>query len=127
MAVAPNPRWLTLALAFLDAYDDALVTAALKKTLAMPRGMAWIWWGVRTSFANPAKVKRRLHKLRDLAAHLEHYRAFAAKRARQTRWASISCHATKPGIPRINSRTRAIKESAKAASPGMPRRLPTST
>ena len=33
---APNPRWLTLALAFLNAYDDAPVIAALKKTLAMP-------------------------------------------------------------------------------------------
>ena len=39
MAVAPNPRWLTLALAFLNPYDDAPVTAALKKTLAMPTGM----------------------------------------------------------------------------------------
>jgi hypothetical protein len=41
MAVAPNPRWLTLALAFLNPYDDAPVIAALKKTLAMPTGMAW--------------------------------------------------------------------------------------
>jgi hypothetical protein len=42
MAVAPNPRWLTLALAFLNAYDDASVIAALK-TLATPTGTAWIW------------------------------------------------------------------------------------
>src|SRR5215831_665771 len=127
LALAPNRQWLTLVFAFLNAYDNAAVIAQLKNQLAVPTGMAWIWWGVRTSFANPAKVKRRLHKLRDLAAHLEHYRAFAAKRARHTRRASITCHAIKPGIPRINSRTRAIKESAKAASPGMPRRLPTST
>src|ERR1043166_5712884 len=127
MALAPNPQWLVLALAFLNAYDYASVIAKLKQQLAVPTGMAWIWWGVRTSFANPTKVKRRLHKLRDLAAHLEHYRPFAAKRARHMRRASITCHAIKPGIPRINSRTRAINESAKAASPGMPRRLPTST
>jgi hypothetical protein len=127
VALAPNRRWLTLVLAFLNAYDNAAVIAHLKNQLAVPTGMAWIWWGVRTSFANPAKVKRRLHKLRDLAADLEHYRAFAAKRARHTRRASIACHTIKPGIPRINSRTRAIRESAKAASPGMPRRLPTST
>jgi hypothetical protein len=63
MVVTPNPRWLTLALAFLNAYDHAPVIAALKKTLAMPTGTAWIWWGVRTSFANPAKVKRRLQKI----------------------------------------------------------------
>jgi hypothetical protein len=57
MAVAPNPRWLTLALAFLNTYDDASVIAALKKTLAMPTGMAWIWWGVRTSFAKSRERK----------------------------------------------------------------------
>ena len=33
MAVAPNPRWFTLALAFINAYDNAPVIAALKKTL----------------------------------------------------------------------------------------------
>jgi hypothetical protein len=127
MSTAPNPRWLTLALAFLNAYDDAAVIAQLKKQLALPRGMAWIWWGVRTSFANPAKVKRRLEKLRGVIADLHHYRAFAARRARQTRRASITCQAIRPGIPKINSRTRAIKDSAKAASPGIPRRLPTTT
>jgi tRNA A-37 threonylcarbamoyl transferase component Bud32 len=127
VAVAPNPQWLVLALTFLNAYENAPVIAKLKHQLAVPKGMAWIWWGVRTSFANPAKVKRRLHKLRDLAAHLEHYRAFAARRTRNKRRASITCHAIRPGIPRTSSRTRAIRESAKAASPGMPSKLPTST
>jgi hypothetical protein len=50
MAVAPNPQWLTLALAFLNPYDDAPVIAALKKTLAMPTGMALIWWGRSDKF-----------------------------------------------------------------------------
>ena len=127
IAVAPNPQWLTLALAFLNAYENATVIAELQHELAVPTGLAWIWWGVRTSFANPAKVRRRLHKLRDLATHLERYRGFAVRRARHRRRASISCHAISPGIPKINSRTRAIKERAKAASPGIPRRLPTST
>src|SRR5215216_1687729 len=117
MAVAPNPRWLTLALAFLNSYDNAPVIAAVKKALAIPTGMAWIWWGVRTSFANPAKVKRRIQKIAGVITDLEHHRAFAAKRARRTRRASINCHTTSPGIPKINSRTRAIKESANAASP----------
>ena len=110
-----------------DAYDNAPVIAHLKNQLGVPTGMAWIWWGVRTSFANPAKVKRRLKKIAGLVADLEHYRAFAAERARKTRRASITCHATRPGIPRINSRTRAIKERAKAASPGIPSKLPTTT
>ena len=51
----------------------------------------------------------------------------AATRARKTWRASITCHAIRPGIPRTNSRTRAIKESAKAASPGIPIKLPTTT
>jgi hypothetical protein len=127
LALAPNPQWLDLAFAFLNAYDNAPVIAQLNDQLAIPTGIAWIWWGVRTSFANPAKVKRRLQKIAGVVADLEHYRAFAAERVRKTRRASITCHATKPGIPRINSRTRAIKESAKAASPGIPSKLPTTT
>ena len=127
LAVAPNPQWLALALPFLSAYDNAPVLAKLKKELAVPTGMAWIWWGVRTSFANPAKVKRRLQKIGGVVADLEYYRAFAAKRARKTRRASNTCQIISPGIPRINSRTRAIKESAKAASPGIPSKVPTRT
>jgi hypothetical protein len=127
LALAPNRHWLVLVLAFLNAYDNAPVIAQLKNELAVPTGMAWIWWGVRTSFANPAKVKRRLQKIAGVVADLEHYRAFAAERARKTRRASITCHASSPGIPRINSRTRAIKERAKATSPGMPSKLPTTT
>jgi hypothetical protein len=127
LALAPNRQWLNLVLAFLNAYDHAPVIAHLKDQLAVPAGLAWIWWGVRTSFANPAKVKRRLQKIGGVIADLEHHRAFAAERARKTRRASITCHATRPGIPRSNSRTRAIKESAKAASPGIPSKLPTTT
>jgi hypothetical protein len=127
LALAPNRQWLNLVLAFLNAYDNAAVIAHLKNQLAVPTGMAWIWWGVRTSFANPAKVKRRLRKIAGVVADLEHYRAFAADRVRKTRRASITCHTTSPGIPRINSRTRAIKERAKAASPGIPSKLPTTT
>ena len=127
IAVAPNPQWLTLALSFLNAYGNTAVICELEDELALPNGMAWIWWGVRTSFANPAKVKRRLEKIRDLIANLEFYRAFAARRARKRRRASISCQPIKPGIPKINSRTRAIRESAKAASPGIPSRLPITT
>jgi hypothetical protein len=127
LALAPNRQWLTLALAFLNAYDNAAVIQHLKNQLAVPTGMAWIWWGVRTSFANPAKVKQRLRKIAGVVVDLEYYRAFAATRARKTRRPSITCHTTNPGIPRINSRTRAIKESANAASPGIPSKLPTTT
>src|SRR5213076_2762982 len=76
-------------------------TFRITNHLALPNGIAWIWWGVRTSFSNPAKVKQRLERIRDVTANLEHYRAFAAKRARQRRRASISCQEISPGIPRI--------------------------
>ena len=125
VAVAPSRRWLPFTLAFLNAYGDSVVLAELTNHLALPNGMAWIWWGVRTSFANPAKVKRRLAKLRDVIANLGRHRAIAAKRVRKRRRASITCQDMSPGMPSASSRTLAISDRAKAASPGMPRRLPT--
>ncbi len=125
IAIAPNRQWLPLALSFLDAYGNAAVIAELKNQLALPSGMAWIWWGVRTSFANPAKVKQRLAKLRDVTANLGYYRAFAAKRVRQRRRPSTSCQVMSAGIPRPISRARATKARAKAPSPETPSKWPT--
>src|SRR5437667_8452372 len=100
IAVARNPQWLTLALSFLNAYGNTAVICELEDELALPNGMAWIWWGLRTSFANPAKVKRRPEKLRHVAAKLESYRAVAAINARHRRRRSISCQKISPGMPR---------------------------
>jgi hypothetical protein len=119
IAIASSRQWLAFALSFLKAYGDPVVLTELTNHLALPAGIAWIWWGVRTSFTNPAKVKQRLERIRDVTANLEYYGAFAAKRARQRRRASISCQAITPGIPIAKSRKRAIKEMAKAVSPGM--------
>jgi hypothetical protein len=113
-AIEPSHKWLPFALTFLNAYGNLEVISELQNQLALPSGMAWIWWGVRTSFANPAKVKRRLEKLRDVIVNLEYYRAFAARRARHRRRASITCQQITPGIPRASSRTRAIKASVTA-------------
>jgi hypothetical protein len=85
VAIAPAREWLPMALAFVNAYDNIDVIAELEDQLALPSGMAWIWWGVRTSFAKPAKVKSRLAKLRDVIANLGHHRAIAAKRSRHRR------------------------------------------
>ena len=125
IGVVSTRRWLPFTLYFLNAYENARVIAALEDQLALPNGMAWIWWGVRTSFANQAKVKRRLAKLRDIIANLGRYRTVAAKRVRKRRRASISCQEMSPGMPSASSRTLAISDRAKAASPGMPRRWPT--
>ena len=125
LAIVPTRQWLPFALYFLNAYENARVLAALEDQLALPNGLAWIWWGVRTSFTNPAKVKRRLAKLRDVIANLGRYRTVAAKRARKRRRASITCQQMSPGMPSASSRTLAISDRAKAASPGIPRRFPT--
>jgi hypothetical protein len=119
IAAARGRQWLPMALRFLNAYDNVDVISELEDQLALPNGMAWIWWGVRTSFAKPAKVKRRLAKLRDVIANLGHHRAIAVRRSRHRRRASISCQATKAGMPIAKSRHRAIKEIAKAVSPGI--------
>ena len=102
-------------------------TAELTNRLALPNGIAWIWWGVRTSFANPAKVKQRLERIRDVTAILGYYRAFTAKRARtrQSRRASINCQVITPGTPSPISLARATRERAKAPSPGIPSKFPT--
>lgn len=117
-------QWLSFALCFLNAYNRPDVILELRKRLLLPGGLAWVWWEVRTNFTPPGKMKRRLARLRATLPTLEIYRV-AAMRARHKRRPSIICHAIKPGTPRANSRTLAINERAKAASPGKPRRLPT--
>jgi len=115
VGIVASRQWLPFALCFLNAYADANVVAELRKQLALPSGLAWIWWGVRTNFSNPAKVKRRLANLRSAIAKLELHRAAPSSRARQSRRPSITCQAMSPGTPRANSRTLAIKERASAA------------
>jgi hypothetical protein len=127
LAIASSRQWLPFALCFLNAYGDPIVLAELTNRLALPNGIAWIWWGVRTSFANPGKVKQRLERIRDVTANLGYYRAFAAKRARtrQRRRASINCQVMSPGTPSPISLARATRERAKAPSPGIPSKFPT--
>ncbi len=121
----PARQWLPFASSFLKTYADREVITELKKQLVVPKGLALVWWNVRTNFAKSTKVKRRLRDLRKAIEKLELYRTVAAKRVRKRRRASITCQEMSPGMPRASSRTRAIKESANAASPGIPSRLPT--
>ena len=123
----PNRQWLPFVISFLKAYGDRDVIAELRKQLLLPGGLAWIWWGVRTNFTKPAKVKGRLAKVRSAIGELALYGAASAARSRHKRRPSISCQQIKPGIPSASSRTRAIKDKAKASLPGIPRRLPTTT
>ena len=127
VGTVPNRQWLPFATTFLEAYGDPEVITQLRTQLDLPGGLAWIWWGVRTNFTNPANVKRRLANLSRAIVKLKAYDVTAVARARIKRRPSINCQTTRPGIPKPSSRTLAIKERAKAVSPGIPRRLPTRT
>jgi hypothetical protein len=127
VGTVPNRQWLPFATTFLEAYGDKKVISQLRQQLDLPGGLAWIWWGVRTNFTNPAQVKRRLASLSRAIPKLRlHEEAFAV-RDRNRRRPSTNCHRIRPGIPTPSSRMRAMRDKAKAASPGMPRRLPTKT
>jgi hypothetical protein len=121
----PNRRRLPWAICFLRAYNDAAVIRELKKLLVVPTGLALIWWNVRTNFAGSTKVNRRFQALRRAIGKLELHGSLASDSTRKRRRPSISCQRTRPGMPTIKSRKRASKDMAKAVSPGMPRRLPT--
>jgi len=127
VGIVPSRQWLPFSTTFLEAYGDGEVIAQLRKQLDLPGGLAWIWWGVRTNFTNPAKVKGRLANLSRAIAKLKFYGDAASARACSKRRPSMTCHVTTPGIPKPSSRTRAIKERAKALVPSIPRRLPIST
>ncbi len=127
VVTVPSRQWLPFSLTLIEAYGDAEVIAQLRKQLDLPGGLAWIWWGVRTNFTNPGKVTRRLASLSRAIAKLKFYDDAGSARARSKRRPSISCQPISPGIPKPSSRTLAIKDRAKAVSPGMPRRLPTRT
>lgn len=122
----PSGQWIPFATSFLQAYGDGEVIAQLREQLDLRGGLAWIWWRVRTNCTNPAKVKRRLANLSRAIAQIRHQEA-ASARVPSKRRPSITCHPIKPGIPKPSSRTLTIKESARAVSPGIPRRLPTTT
>jgi len=124
VGIVPDRDWLPFALCFVRAYGDEDVVAELRKKLVAPAGLAWIWWGVRANFTKPAKIKRRLKRLRDAIAKFE-LRQSVVRRVRHKRRPSNSCHVIKPGMPRPSSRTRLIKERAKALSPGIPSKFPT--
>jgi hypothetical protein len=124
VGIVSSRQWLPFALCFLQNYGEPKVIVELRNRLVLPGGLAWIWWEVRTNFTKPAKVKRRLQALGSAIGKLELYRA-AIARARHKRWPSTSCQRMSPGMPRASSRTLPIKERAKAASPGIPSRLPT--
>jgi tRNA A-37 threonylcarbamoyl transferase component Bud32 len=56
--------WLPCALAFLRSYGNEEVVDTLRTQLFVPRGLARIWWRVRTNFSDSRVVNDRLSALR---------------------------------------------------------------
>lgn len=57
-------QWLPGAHAFLGAYDRPEIVARLREKLVVPGGIARIWWAVRTTYMEPAELRRRIAELR---------------------------------------------------------------
>jgi hypothetical protein len=64
----PRERWLELAAVFVRAYGNAEITAHLVERLAAPRGLARIWWAVRTTYLATHELEIRLSALRSSLA-----------------------------------------------------------
>jgi tRNA A-37 threonylcarbamoyl transferase component Bud32 len=60
-----NKRWLPLATAFLNAYNNPEVTHELLPMLNPPNGLARIWFSVRTNWQEPMRIAYRLKQLRE--------------------------------------------------------------
>lgn len=61
--IAPE-RWLPCARGFLAVYERPEIVARLRGRLVAPRGIARVWWAVRTTYLAPAELARRLAELR---------------------------------------------------------------
>lgn len=59
-----DDRWLPVASAFLDGYDCERTIRHLAPQLDLPRGIARVWWAVRTSYLPSPDLARRLAALR---------------------------------------------------------------
>lgn len=64
----PRNHWLEFASVFVRSYDRPGITTRLIDRLAAPRGIAQIWWAIRTTYLSPQEVAGRLHALREALA-----------------------------------------------------------
>ena len=56
--------WLPSAHAFLAGYARPEIVARLRARLVAPRGLARVWWAVRTTYLAPGELARRIEALR---------------------------------------------------------------
>jgi hypothetical protein len=58
-------QWLPCAREFLDSYRRPEIIALLREKLIVPRGIARVWWAVRTTYLARPEIERRIASLRD--------------------------------------------------------------
>lgn len=57
-------EWLPFANSFLEAYARPEIIALLACRLVVPRGLARLWWSVRTTYLSRRELARRIEELR---------------------------------------------------------------
>jgi len=62
----PRDRWLEWASVFVHSYGRPEITTHLVERLAAPRGIARLWWAVRTTYLAPQELAKRLAALREV-------------------------------------------------------------
>jgi hypothetical protein len=60
----PSDHWLPGARAFLEAYGRPEIVRLLELRLVVPRGLARLWWSVRTTYLPQKELARRITALR---------------------------------------------------------------
>ena len=61
--IAPD-FWLPSARSFLEAYGRPEIIGLLAKRFVVPRGIARLWWSVRTTYLSRSELARRIGELR---------------------------------------------------------------
>lgn len=56
-------RWLPCARAFLSGYGRPEIIALLARRFVLPRGLARLWWSVRTTYLSRSEMARRIAEL----------------------------------------------------------------
>ena len=64
----PRERWLEWASVFVQSYGRPEITSHLVERLTAPRGVARLWWAVRTTYLAPQELAKRLAALREMLA-----------------------------------------------------------
>jgi hypothetical protein len=63
MSCVPAEQWVPFSLALIEAYNDSLVLAQVRKRLIVPRGWSAIWWKLRTDYVDWSVMCERIETL----------------------------------------------------------------